>query len=217
MTILVGLIGRRGAVIAADSRRFSSTGEIETDSATKVFKQDSFVYGISGQLAPGGVELSDIIARALRTPGIDSIEAAANAASSAIVTQFTTVAEDQVSFKYRDVGLILIGTDHGIVRGILLRIAPDAEKQKLVESRAAPSGVGDFMASGDDSATRAVKDRFASSQESVAEWKLSEMSSYAEHLILCGIERAGPHPIFPDRISCGGRPKVLRLSKNAGG
>jgi hypothetical protein len=76
VTIVLGLVSKHGGIVMSDGRRMAAwhpgeVARIESNEAKKAFRCGSapFIFGVSGQLAPSGPELSEAIVDALDAAG----------------------------------------------------------------------------------------------------------------------------------------------------
>lgn len=214
MTILVGLVGECGRVIASDGRRVDSTGQVQSDRSRKAFRcsEAPFIFGVAGQLAPRGTELSRILEGVLRSVGRGGLNAAVEAISEAVLHELREASESQVSLQHRKADVVLIGCESGVMGGALIGVRPNQSGE--LEATVKGAEPGHFLTAGDDSAREAVCSRIRERNVSVAGWRLAEIRRYAEELVQVATRSAGPHPIFHNVGSCGGPPRSVRLTKN---
>jgi len=213
VTILVSLISKKGAVVASDGRRLSPTGRIETDNARKAFRCSyaPFLCGLAGQLAPGGLEVSDTVNDVVRSYARGVLSTVVENVARAVEEMLRSVSESQVAFANREVDVILAGCDAGVMRAALIAIRPNIGERSL-QTNISCVGPGEYIATGDPAACGAVKVRIRAGQ-SVKTWKVSRLEQYAMSLVRIGTAAAGPARRFPDQISCGGICSCVSVSR----
>ena len=169
-----------------------------------------YIFGLAGQLAPGGTETSEVITGALREA--TDMTTAVERVKDRLLTLLTSLTDEQVSLKNRGIEVILIGRDVDVMRGAVVEVGFDAST-KSIAGRITWAKLGERLLIGDSKAATANSDRLTKRKESIIDAKVSQLQRCSEQLVRFGITVAGPHPLFSSQISCGGACRSFRIAR----
>lgn len=210
MSVLVGLVSRAGAVIAADSQRVESNGSLTIPYEKTFAIGDWLIGGLVGLLEYSGMTTTSRLISAL---GVErqSVSSCFQRVSDCLLTTLAILDPNEVHFQYRCVEVLLATRP---------RKSNDARNIMTVEVRPNPDGttfshrenVLSSSAHTGDAAARVPIDAIVRTLgKQIDGTGLPQLKKLANRLVESGIRSSGPHPIFQNVPACGGAPSLRSL------
>ena len=215
MTIILGVLNDKCAVVASDSIKVSPQKQIDYNfNKTFEFADPPIVGAYAGLLKFNGLYVPDHIQNAIYKHQIASWKDLLKSVENEITANLSQVKPSTAKFP-RTVELILAGKKNfteGPFEIFTIDFAESEDKKSILSKSHSYKGKGACAYGGDDKAQAAVEKRLVKKKGAIGKLRAPKLIKLAIGSIERGINNCGPHETFPDIQSCGGESqyKILR-------
>jgi len=211
MSIALAMVSKYAAVIASDSKRVESNGDITLD-YDKTFSIGDWLIGANvGLLEFAGLTLAGHVKKLFpdKKP-LKASECAGRLSAYLLEVLSDEVKEGEVAFCHRRLDILMVGRSGlAVDRAVqTLRIEPNVATSKLETCQ---RDFSPWAIAGDEDAKAFLKKELESIETTIPNLHSFQVISKATDLIVKAIAASGKHPNWPNITACGGTPKTVCL------